>query len=115
MKERKLGKYKVVSPIRFNVFLLIVVFILVATIIGFRHVLNSATRVDAYGYYQQVEVKEGDTLWDYAEKYSDGKRDLRKIVYEIEEINELDSPEVKAGDILIIPVYNKDVIEESKS
>lgn len=115
MKERKLGKYKVVSPIRFNVFLLIVVFILVATIIGFRHVLNSATRVDAYGYYQQVEVKEGDTLWDYAEKYSDGKRDLRKIVYEIEEINELDSPEISKGDILLVPVYNQEIINSNQS
>lgn len=53
--------------------------------------------------YQQVIVHSGDTLWAISEKYSQPDRDIRALVYEIEEINQLKSSTIVPGQVLRIP------------
>ncbi|MGM0882705.1 MAG: cell division suppressor protein YneA [Bacillota bacterium] len=53
---------------------------------------------------QVVTVHTGDTLWDIAKKYADGKDDdIRYIIYSIKDRNGLQSADIKPGQKLIIP------------
>jgi hypothetical protein len=60
----------------------------------------------AHGYkepdYRTVRVKDGDTLWSIAGKYGKGG-DIRKYIYEIKKINNMDDSMLYAGTDIIIP------------
>jgi len=47
-------------------------------------------------------VAYGDTLWDIAVAYS-GNRDVREVIYEIQQLNGLSSAEIHPGQVLFIP------------
>ena len=60
--------------------------------------------------YKTVSVVFGDTLWDIAENEQKNNRyykgnDIRDIIQNIKEINNLKSSELKANQILEIPTY----------
>lgn len=57
--------------------------------------------------YIDVVVRPGDTLWEIAKKYSDGKKDIREVVYIISKVNEIDNSIIYSGQILKIPNYDK--------
>lgn len=65
---------------------------------------------NVYGYkepaYRTVVVKGGDTLWNIA-KENNSQGDIRKNIYEIKKINNLDSSEIYEGTQLLIPVKYK--------
>lgn len=60
--------------------------------------------------YKAVSVVSGDTLWTIAKieqeenSYYEGK-DIRDIIYNIKEINNLESANLKVNQILEIPTY----------
>ena len=63
-----------------------------------------------YGYevkqYDTITVKSGDTLWTIAQNHKQkyNKRgDIRKLIFEIKEANNLESSIIYAGDELVIP------------
>ena len=62
----------------------------------------------SYGYKPSVNIQhsvgQGDTLWNIAEQYNPNG-DVRKTVYEIRKLNNLNSSDIYAGDTLIIPEY----------
>jgi len=91
-------KYKLKNRARFTAF----IFVLVVTVI-----LSFSVR-KSYGYKEQefliIKVEKGDTLWDIAEKY--GKNgDIRKYIYSIKKLNNLETGFIYEGDLLKIPVY----------
>lgn len=49
-----------------------------------------------------VIVKDGDTLWNIAQNYTNGK-DIRKTIYEIERINNIKKSIIYPGQQLKIP------------
>lgn len=49
-----------------------------------------------------VTVMPGDTLWDIAQANA-GDKDIRKYVYEIKKINQLDNATIYAGQTLHLP------------
>ena len=51
-----------------------------------------------------VVVNSGESLWEIAGENNPGKSDLRKLVYEIMEINNLNDGTIYAGQELLIPV-----------
>lgn len=53
--------------------------------------------------YETITVQSGDTLWEIADRYNKGG-DIRRIIYEIKEANNLTGSMIYAGDILRIPV-----------
>ena len=53
--------------------------------------------------YETVVVSRGDTLWTIARKVKPGT-DPRKTIYQIKQINELDSVNLKPGQTLVIPM-----------
>ncbi|RUT35961.1 LysM peptidoglycan-binding domain-containing protein [Paenibacillus zeisoli] len=53
----------------------------------------------------QVVVQPGDSLWSIASANKTPDQDIRDIIRNIKEENQLTSSEVQAGDVLLIPSY----------
>lgn len=49
-----------------------------------------------------IVVKQGDTLWSIAEKI-DSRRDIREIVYDIQQLNKMQNSNLNPGEKLYIP------------
>lgn len=49
-----------------------------------------------------IVVKQGDTLWSIAEKI-DSRRDIREIVYDIQQLNKMNDSNLHPGEKLYIP------------
>lgn len=52
-------------------------------------------------------VNEGDTLWSIARDYLPQGRDIREYIYEIKEINQLQTSNIRIGQQLQIPIYSR--------
>lgn len=65
--------------------------------------VSATTEVGETQATEVVVVNEGDTLWGIASSVADG-RDVREVMAEIEELNQLDSAIVDLGQQLYVPV-----------
>lgn len=61
-----------------------------------------ARGADAETAYKTVVVRQGDTLWDIAKEYGNG-RDPRQYIRYVEELNQITDDIIREGDILKIP------------
>ena len=50
-----------------------------------------------------ITVNDGDTLWAIAKKHNNSNKDIRKVVYEIEQANNIKKCIIYPGQQLIIP------------
>ena len=61
---------------------------------------------NVYGYktptYKEITVRSGDSLWAIALKYSNSS-DIRKYIYEIKKVNNLETSDIYEGTQLKIP------------
>ncbi len=48
-------------------------------------------------------MKYGDTLWDIAKKHMPDDYDIRKMVYELREFNNMKDVNIYPGDVIKIP------------
>jgi nucleoid-associated protein YgaU len=48
-------------------------------------------------------VRAGDTLWEIAGQYA-GKRDVREVIYQIQRANNLQTADIRPGQVLRIPL-----------
>jgi LysM repeat protein len=55
--------------------------------------------------YQCVEIESGDTLWSIAKEYKPDNKDVRQVVYDICEANDMSADDLTVGQKIIIPVY----------
>ena len=95
-------KYKIVSPVRFFIFILVTVLsmtMLVYSLLGF-----ATTEAGTSDTYRQVEVQQNDTLWSIANKYSGKYVDPRTTVNKICELNNISASDVKPGDTILVLV-----------
>jgi cell division protein YceG involved in septum cleavage len=95
-------RYKVKHRSRFTLFIafLIVFIVMVSnTFLG----LNNASSFTQQEYIE-ITIQHGDTLWNIARKYMPENNDIRKAVHTLCNINEIYAHELKAGQILLIPV-----------
>lgn len=53
--------------------------------------------------YSQYIVQPGDTLWSIAREYRIGRQDIRKVVWELQEVNEI-TPMIYPGQELWVPL-----------
>ena len=96
-------KYRITSKFRFTMFLVVMILCLMTTIgtlLGLNTV-NSASM----NQYNQVQVEAGDTIWNIACEYAPDDMDVRKVVHDICDINEIQADQLTAGQKIIVPVY----------
>lgn len=102
MKKR----YKIVNKKRFYLFITSV--FAVISIILFTLLFNNKAHSSAYRVkYREIQVAEGDTLWNIALNYLPEKTDIRKMIYDIKEFNGMKDSYIYPGDIIKIPIENK--------
>ena len=96
--------YKIVKPVRFFMFIVISIMILVFAgygIIGAADAEAATVRT-----YAQVTISEGDSLWSIVERYNkDAHIDVQSVIYDIYEINDIDAADIQPGDKIFVPVY----------
>lgn len=80
--------------------------VLIATIVGTSVYFITAQR-SAMVYYTTttVVVEDHDTLWGIADDL-DAPYDIRKVVKEIRDMNNLESATIYPGEVLRVPVFN---------
>jgi len=66
--------------------------------------LNNGAYAAEETVYKTVTVYKGDTIWGIASQYSEPSKDVRKLVREICEINNVEPGKIYAGQILLVPV-----------
>lgn len=103
MTNRK-HHYRIVNPVRFFIFVLITVMVLVFAAYSILNI--GQAEAEAVNTYAQVSVSENESLWSIAERYNnDVNIDTREIIHEICEINDISAADVQAGDTIFVPVY----------
>jgi LysM repeat protein len=93
--KKKHRRFRIVSKRRFISSIIILI-----TLIG---LLNFVLADDPDKTYQSYTVKPGDTIWKIAKNYSDINKDIRDIIYEIKDLNNLKSSVIYPNQIIIIP------------
>jgi len=66
--------------------------------------LPKATAADEGRPMQTIIVAPGDTLWSLIQKHYDYQGDIRRAIYEVKQINELQEAMIVPGQTLLIPV-----------
>ena len=96
---------KIVNRRKFVRTLSIVIFIVLGVLIFTQKTYSKGEIV-----YKENFVYAGDTLWSIAKdeaninKYFEGK-DIREIVFELKDVNNLSNSNLNTGDKIIIPEY----------
>jgi len=78
-------------------------FVMTISVIVFVIVFAAAANGADFEEYETVVVEKGDTLWDLAEKYCQGK-DIRQYIEIIRSVNNLSDNTIYEGDVLMMPV-----------
>ena len=99
-----LKNIRIISKVRFTIFL-VVLMLLAFSVIGMISGTGVANSLSNTQYYF-VEVESGDTLWDIAEAYKPDDMDVRRVVFDICEANDIEASDLKAGLNIIVPAYN---------
>lgn len=97
-------KLRIKDHKKFNRFIMLTI-IFFTVIIYSIIVLNSTNHAESKNINNEsVIVKSGDTLWSIASNIN-SNRDIREIIYDIENINNLATSNIKPGDKILIPSY----------
>ncbi len=103
-KAKTKKSYRIKNKFRFITFLTVLMLI---TAFGSSAIFGLG---DAAGsdktQYVSVKVEAGDTLWNLAKEYGPSNVDLRRVIYEIEKINNIDAGSLQTGMIITIPSAN---------
>ena len=94
-------KCRVKNKVRFTAFItsfILVSVLSISSILGFADA--SASDIPQYTI---VKVQSGDTLWSLAKEYGPNNKDVRKVIFDIEQINDINASELQAGMEISIP------------
>ena len=96
-KRYKLNGKKIIRNILFLLVVFMLFNMLTSTIFGKKDLKTTS-----------ITVKSGDTLWGISKKIcsNDTSLNIQEVIYDIKEINGLDSNEIITGSSLYVPVYN---------
>lgn len=97
-------RYRIISKFRFYSFLVTILAIFLISLILFfsRDKVHSSSYDESF---YEVEISQGDTLWNIALKYLPEKTDVRSLVYDIGKVNDMQSYYIYPGDVIKIPIY----------
>ncbi|MCF6464959.1 LysM peptidoglycan-binding domain-containing protein [Clostridium sp. Cult2] len=100
MRKRR---YRIVDRKKFMSFIFITSITIIAIILMFTNnqKVYSSTYKDLY---KEVIVKKGDTLWNIAIDNMPSNYDVRKMVFEIKEFNQMIDANIYPGDLIKVPI-----------
>lgn len=94
----------IVNKKRFMFTIIIIIFILFfGLFFSIYAIINKAECTQDIKYIE-VYVQDGDTIWNIAKQYVSNNRDIRDLIYEIGQINNLKDYNIYPGDIIRIPI-----------
>jgi len=103
MNNKHYKKYRIVNKFRFYLFITSILIVMFIVFYSFK--------ADAEGLSEKeieaVYIEAGDTLWSISEKFAGSKTDIRQLVDEVIEYNNLKSSIIKPGQLIYVPVYNQ--------
>lgn len=102
MKKSK-KKYRIKSKARFLIFMTIVLTIIISGAGNLMGINNAVSM--AKPQFKEIQIHLGDTLWNIAAEYKLEDQDIRSVVYEICDLNQISANEIQPGETLLIPVY----------
>ncbi len=94
-------KYRIANKFRFITSLTVLILLVAigaGTLLGSFNASGSDVRK-----YITVKVESGDTLWDLAKTYGPSDYDCRRVIYEIEKINNVSAATLQSVQMLTIP------------
>lgn len=95
-------KYKIKDNKKFKRFILLTVTIISIFTYMFITILSNDIVESKSIKKNSIIVKKGDTIWSIAQKI-DSNRDIRDIVYDIKNINDLSSTDIFPGNKIYLP------------
>jgi nucleoid-associated protein YgaU len=96
-------KYRIKSKFRFTLFMTIAILMMISitgTVIGANNAESLTKPV-----YSEIIVQSGDTLWNLAEEFGPDNKDIREVIFEICELNDISADSIQPGQTILIPVY----------
>lgn len=96
-------RYRIKNRFRFVTFVALMIVFTVftfTTMFGFNEADSLSTPSHVI-----VKVQPGDTLWDIAKAYGPDDVDVRRIVYEICEFNDVTANSIYPGQTIAVPEY----------
>lgn len=98
----EIARYKSHKSVRNTVLVMTAVILFIMIVFSaFSGVESDASTADTY---RQVQVSQGETLWEIASEFSSSNQDVRTTVKEICEINDIQPEDIQAGDTIFVPV-----------
>lgn len=97
-------RFRIKSKFRFTLFAIITILVLVTcftTALGMNTVSSSSR-----DQYAQLKIESGDTIWNIAQEYAAPDMDVRKVVSDICDLNDITAEQLQAGQHIIVPIYN---------
>lgn len=87
-------------------FMLSTTFLMVTLFFMISNIFALINRVEGYDEpeYKEIIVADGDTVWNLAREYGPENKDVRKAIYEISLVNDLDTYDIYPGQVLKIPL-----------
>ena len=95
-------KYKIKNRMRFITFITIMMLVISFALSGAFSLIEAHSAEETE--YIEITVESGDTLWQLAKTYCSVKGDIRELIYEICQLNDITASDLRAGQTLIIPV-----------
>lgn len=91
----------------FTLCILIALVFIAVFILGFETAsADSNLRVNERKYFTSYVIKQGDTLWDIADRYITPEySNINEYIREITISNQMDSTDIYPGQLIIIPYY----------
>lgn len=96
-------KYRIVDRKKFVRFIFIICLAILSIVLIFCK-NNKAYSLMYENKYIEVEVVEGDTLWDIAKSNMPKDYDIRKMVFEIKEFNNMEDAYIYPGNLIKVPI-----------
>ena len=93
------GSIRKKSIFIFKILLIMVASVLLIMLFQFESISSSEPEL------VEVEVVKGDNLWKIADRHYGDNIDLRKKIFKIKKVNELESAMLTPGQKILIPIY----------
>ena len=77
---------------------------------GIRTFAGTTDKAAVYKYYESVEIRSGDTIWELADSYLAGSGlDKEEYVSEILRLNNIPNGEIREGDTIVMVYYSTEL------